>query len=356
MIGQRIKQARIASGLSLRQLADKTNNYVSAQGIHKYELEKATPGSDVLLKLAKALDVKMEFFFRPPSSTVTLGDPAYRKRSNTSAKELESIRARAKAWVEKYLEVESLFPDKRFKDFKMPKESDRTIRRLDQIEEVAMNLRKEWALGSDPIDKLIEVLEDRGVKVAIVEAEGEVDGLSCWVNEEIPLILVKKNQTSDRMRFSIAHELGHLLLKMPNSLKPEKAADRFAGAFLVPREAVKAELGERRQSFSFYELMSLRVKYGMSVQAWIYRAHDLDIISDSFFAQLFQSLRAKGLKEKEIGEPLPAEHAKRFERLVLQAVEEDLISPAKGAELLDVPLNDFRKKLETGALDGNMRA
>ena len=141
MIGQRIKQARIAAGLSLRQLADKTNNYVSAQAIHKYELDNVTPGSDVLLKLAKALDVKMEFFFRPATSAITLSEPTYRKRSGASAKELESIRARAKDWVEKYLEVESLFPDSRFKEFKLPKEGDRTIRRLDQIEEVAISLR-----------------------------------------------------------------------------------------------------------------------------------------------------------------------------------------------------------------------
>jgi Zn-dependent peptidase ImmA (M78 family)/DNA-binding XRE family transcriptional regulator len=355
MIGQRIKQARIAAGLSLRQLADKTNNYVSAQGIHKYELDKATPGSDVLLKLAKALDVKVEFFFRPSSNVVTLGEPAYRKRFETSAKELEAIRARAKDWVEKYLEVESLFPDHRFKPFKMPKSSGKIIRHLDQIEEVASGVRKEWSLGMDPIDKLTEVLEDRGVKVAMVATESDVDGLSCWVNEQIPLILVKKNQTSDRLRFSIAHELGHLLLKLHDSVKAEKAADRFAGAFLVPGVAARTELGEKRQSFNFDELKSLRVKYGMSVQAWIYRAHDLDIISDSLFAQLFQFLGAKGLKQKEIGEQLPPEHAGRFERLVLQAVEEDLISPAKGAELLNVPLNEFRKRLEAGALTGNVR-
>jgi Zn-dependent peptidase ImmA (M78 family)/DNA-binding XRE family transcriptional regulator len=354
MIGQRIKQARVAAGFSLRQLADKTNNYVSAQAIHKYELENATPGSDVLLKLAKALGVKMEFFFRPSSSSVSLGDPAYRKRSDTSAKELESIRARAKDWVEKYLEVESLFPDKRFKRFKMPKATHKAIRHLDQIEEIATGVRREWSLGVDPIDKLTEVLEDRGVKVALVEAEGEVDGLSCWVNEHIPLILVKKNQNSDRIRFSIAHELGHLLLKMPSSSNPEKAADRFAGAFLVPGIAAKAELGERRQSFSFDELKSLRFKYGMSVQAWIYRAHDLGIISDRLSAQLFQFLKAKGLLKQEIGIRLPDERAGRFERLVLQAVEEDVISPARGAELLNIGLNDFRKKLDAGALNGNV--
>ena len=143
---------------------------------------------------------------------------------------------------------------------------------------------------------------------------------------------------------------------MPGSLKPEKAADRFAGAFLVPRESALSELGEKRQRFSFYELISLRKKYGMSVQAWIYRARDLGIITESFFIQLFRFLRSKGLGDREIGESLSEEQPGRFERLVVQAAQEELISAAKGAELLDVPLNNFRKKLESGSLNGNMCA
>ena len=278
MIGDRIYQARVAAGLSLRQLAERMNNYVSAQVIHKYELGKAQPGSDVLIKLAKALGVKVEFFFRPESASVTLSEPAYRKSSRASAKHQESIRAKAKEWVEKYIAVESLFPAHRFNALKLPKESDRTIRSLDDIEPFARNLRKQWALGIDPIEKLSEVLEDRGVKVAMVDVNERVDGLSCWANETIPVLVVKKNQTSDRLRFSMAHELGHLLLLPSKHLDDEKAADRFAGAFLVPEEAAKAELGEHRSSFSFYELMTLREKYGMSVQAWIYRARDLGII------------------------------------------------------------------------------
>lgn len=345
MIGVRMKQARIAAGMSLRDLANRTNNYVSAQVIHKYELGKSTPGSDVLLKLAKALGVKVEFFFRPLRTEVSLGESAYRKGSGVSQKELDSIRAKARDHLEKYLEVETLFPKDRFVECTLPKSSDRTIRKLEDIEVFARELRKQWKLGIDPLEKPTEVLEDRGVKMIMLDAEKDFDGLSCWANDTIPVIVVRKNQTSDRLRFSIMHELGHLMLKPTKSLNEEKAADRFAGAFLVPKEAVVAELGEQRSKLSFYELMELRKKYGMSVQAWIYRAHDLGIISDSLYRQLFAQLTAKGLREKEIGESLPVEEPKRFERIVIQAVEEDLISESKGAELLGIPLNNFRQKL-----------
>lgn len=356
MIGARIKQARIAAGLSLRALADKTHNYISAQVIHKYELGKAAPGSDVLLKLAQALNVKVEFFFRPLKSEVSLSRPAYRKRSGVPEKELQSIQARVKEHLEKYLEVESLFPEGRFEKPSLPTDPERAIRKPDDIEDFARNLRRRWKLGTDPINHPSEVLEDRGVKLIMLEADKDFDGLSCWANEHIPVIVVRRNQTSDRLRFSIMHELGHLLLRPAKSIGEEKAADRFAGAFLVPKEAAFAELGEHRQSLSFYELIDLRKKYGLSVQAWIYRAHDLGIISDSLYQKLFGFLAGRGLRNKEIGGSLPVEEPKRFERLVVQGVLEQLISEAKGAEFLGLSLNDFRRKVEGGIVEAAPRS
>ena len=84
MFGERLKQARLAAGLSLRGLADRVDNYVSAQDIHKYELDKTTPGSDVLIKLSQALGVKMEFFFRPQSVAINLSEPEFRKKATVS--------------------------------------------------------------------------------------------------------------------------------------------------------------------------------------------------------------------------------------------------------------------------------
>ncbi len=164
MIGDRLRQTRISAGLSLRQLSEMTDNYVSAQVIHKYEAGKSNPGSDVLIKLAKALDIKVEYFFRPDSVQVTLGEPAYRKRVAASSKNLRAMRAKAKDWVERYLEVESLFPDNRFPKIKLPNEKNRIIQGMDDVEELAVSLRKLWSLGVDPIENLTETLEDQGSK------------------------------------------------------------------------------------------------------------------------------------------------------------------------------------------------
>jgi Zn-dependent peptidase ImmA (M78 family) len=345
MFGDRLKQARLAAGLSLRGLADRMNNYVSAQVIHKYELDKATPGSDVLIKLSQALNVKMEFFFRPQSSEIELSEPAYRKRATVLKKELDAIRAQTKEQVEKYLEVESLFPN-RFKTNVIPQKLRVPVKHIEDIEERVKELRAHWRLGLDPIENVTEVLEDQGVKVVMLDSNSKVDGFSCWANETIPVVVVNKNQTSDRLRLSLAHELGHLLLENTKSIDQEKAAYRFAGAFFAPDEVATRELGSKRTKINLYELKNLREKYGMSVQAWVHRLQDLQIISDSFAVQIFTDFRQRGMQKKEIGNPLPVEAPKRFERLVIQAVEEGLISDSRGAELLDLSVNQLRQRIK----------
>ena len=355
MFGDRLKQARLAAGLSLRGLADRMDNYISAQVIHKYELNKATPGSDVLIKLAQTLGVKMEFFFRAQSNEIELSKPAYRKRATVSKKEMEAVRAQTKEQVEKYLEVESLFPN-RFNTKVIPQKLRAPVKNMDDIEERAKELRAHWRLGLDPIENVTEVLEDQGVKVVMLASDSKIDGLSCWANKTIPVVVVNKNQNSDRLRFSLAHELGHLLLENSKSLDQEKAAYRFAGAFFVPDEVAKRELGNNRTKISSYELQNLREKYGMSVQAWVHRAQDLQIISNSFAIQIFTLFRQQGLHNKEMGKPLSAEAPKRFERLVIQAVEERIISDSRGAELLDLSVNELRQRIKGEAVVGDVHS
>lgn len=346
MIGNRLRQARISAGLSLRQLAEKTDNYISAQVIHKYEAGKSNPGSDVLIKLAKALDVKVEYFFRPDSVQVTLGEPAYRKRLAASSKNLQAMRAKAKDWVERYLEVESLFPDDRFLKIKLPHDEDRIIEGMDDVEKLAVSLRKLWSLGVDPIENLAEALEDQGVKIVILEGKKEFDGLSCLANEKIPVILIKGGLPGDRQRSNLAHELGHLIMKVSPKINEEKAAYRFSGAFLVPAEMVYQELGKQRNKIDIGELHLLKKKYGMSMQQWIYRAKDLSIISESQASERFRLFRARGWNRIEPGDQVSHEEPGRFKRLLLQAVTERLVSPVRAAEILGKPFEEFRKSLQ----------
>lgn len=333
-IGERLKMARQMSGLSMRDLADRVD--VSAMAISKYEKDQMMPGSDVLVRLAQALDVKVAFFLRPVTAELTA--PAFRRRARLGVKAQKAILAKTHAWLERYLDVESFFPD--VPAF-TPPDIDCRVATLEDVERVALALREAWDLGLDPIDNLVEVLERHGIKVGLIEGADDFDALTLWANETIPVMVVKEGLPGDRQRLSLAHELGHLILDPAEELDEEKAAYRFAGAFLVPRPMARYELGERRRELDPYELHLLKHKYGVSMQAWIYRAQDLGIISQHAARQLWIRFKSEGWHREEPGDQIPPETPGRMKRLVLRALAEDVISESRAAELLGKPLTEF---------------
>jgi len=336
-IGERLKQARLAAGMSQRRLSELAVP-LSAMAISNYENDRFTPGSDVLLRLAKALNVRFEYFFRPVS--VSLSPPQYRKHSRLPVKAHRSMENRITDAVERYLTVEGVFGEGRFAD---PALTPIHARSFEDVEKAAEALRASWSLGQDPIDDLCEVLEDRGVKVLLLDAvDPKFDGFSCWANETIPVVASGTNKPGDRQRFTLAHELGHLALALEGPEDAEKLACRFAGAFLVPREAVSREFGARRGHLSVPELHSLKHKWGLSMQAWVRRLHDLGVITGSTYGRAMMMFGQKGWRTDEPGEPIAKAETHRLVRLVEQALAEDLISPSRAAELLGKPLRAAR--------------
>jgi Zn-dependent peptidase ImmA (M78 family)/DNA-binding XRE family transcriptional regulator len=335
MIGERIKTARRAAGLSQRAVAEAVG--VSAMAISKYERELDVPSSDVLLRLAQALNVKTEYFLRPVTVTVTAA--SYRRRTSLPRKQEHAIMGQIQEWLERYLDVERFFNGS--SGFDLPADLICRVASLSEVEQVVLDLHRAWHLGWDPIENLVEVLEDRGIKVGLVGGHEDFDALTFWANDNIPVIVVKRDLPGDRQRFNLAHELGHLVLEPVEGVDAEKAAYRFAGAFLVPEPVVRFELGPQRQRLDLHELHLLKHKYGLSMQAWVYRAKDLDILSESAAVQLFKQFRQQGWHRQEPGDPIPPEEPGRLKRLVIRALAEDMISQSRAAELLGTPLAQF---------------
>lgn len=337
-IGERLKIARRIAGLSQQALAEEVG--VSKMAISKYERGQVIPGSAMLLRLARALGIKIEFFFRP--ITVTLTSPSFRCRASLPKKQREAILRQTQEWLERYLEVESFFNE--LPSFTLPPDLDRRVASLDEVERVALDLRRGWNLGLDPIENLMEVLEDQGSKVGLVDGHDAFDSLTLWANGEVPVIVVKRNVPGDRQRSNLAHELGHLVLEPVGDVDAEKAARRFAGAFLVPKSVARFELGPERHTLDVHELHSLKHKYGLSMQAWIYRAKELEILSESAVEGLFRYFSQQGWRRQEPGDPIPPEEPGRMERLVIRAWAEDMITKSRAAELLGIPLVQFWEK------------
>jgi Zn-dependent peptidase ImmA (M78 family)/transcriptional regulator with XRE-family HTH domain len=346
LLGDRLQQARKARGWSLATLAEAARGIVTRQALYKYEKGLDTPRSEVLLALAHALGIAIDYFFRPSSSLVTLSELACRKRSGLGKRDLAAIRAQVKDRIERWLELESFFPPRRFAQFLYSPENLQAIERLEDVENLTKDIRSRLSLGLAPIENLTELLEDSGIKIFQWPGEeGKFDGFSCWANNDIPVIVVKAKLSGDRQRSSLAHELGHLVMKPVKGLDPEKAARRFSGAFLVPDVVARRELGAKRHKIEMSELLTLKRKYGMSIQQWIYRAKDLGIITNGYAASLFRCFRTQDWHKCEPGEQLPEETSSRLKRLAIQAVAEDLVSPARAAELSGISLGKLREEV-----------
>ena len=120
------------------------------------------------------------------------------------------------------------------------------------IERAANQVRSEWKIGTDAIVNVVELLEENHIKVIYLEAGNAYDGMQSWVlNHDIPVIAINQNvvKKDDRKRFTAMHELAHLLLPLPDNItekEKEKYCHQFAGAFLLPGDALKKELGDKR--------------------------------------------------------------------------------------------------------------
>lgn len=339
-IGERLKMARRLAGMSLQAVADQVK--LSRMAISKYENEQMLPSSDVLIRLAQTLGQPVEFFLRGPAvPTVT---PVYRGRATLRGKHEAAVVAQLQEWVERYWAVESLYPPGEFAAFTYPKGFPYPVTTFAEIEDAADALRAAWGLGDAPIDNLTELLEDQGIKVGVVTGNDHFDACLFELENGVPVMAFKAAIPGDRQRFCLAHELGHLMLGIQATLDPEKAAHRFAGAFLVPAAAAYRELGPRRQNLGMHELHLLKHKYGLSMQAWVYRARDLGIVDEMTAVRLFKQFRQNGMHRQEPGDPLPPEEPQRLTRLVLRALAEDVISRSRAAELLGMPWLDFLER------------
>jgi Zn-dependent peptidase ImmA (M78 family) len=193
----------------------------------------------------------------------------------------------------------------------------------------------------------MELLEDKGVRILEVDLLSDFDGLSAWA-DEVPVITVNKNHDLVRKRFTIIHELAHLILEFNECTGRdlERLCHSWAGAFLIPKEKMIEELGSHRRKITFMELKKLKGIYGISIMALMARAKGLGIINDNTYKGFFIHAGQNGWRSGKVPEPgdyVGREYANRFRQLISWAVAEEIITMSKGAELMNISLAEFRK-------------
>lgn len=328
----RLVSARKMAGMSLQALADKLGNEVSKQALSKYELGKMKPDSKNLLALANALNVSVDYFYSTPPINVELEEVDFRKyNSKMSRLDDEALRFKAIDLFERYLELEVMLNMNEKDEYF---EYENVISSPNDAEEAAIQLRKKWNLGYDPVPDVVEMLEDKGYKVIEVDAAEGFDGMKALIGKIKVIVLRKSNDEKDdvvRKRFTALHELAHHALKFKEGIShkdEELLCHKFASAVLYPAEMAKKELHKERFHFYENELILLKERWGISFSAIFYRAHHLGILSDFVLRRFNVGFKKRGyhIPNAEPGRFRSREKPTRMERLVYIGLAKEVLT------------------------------
>lgn len=290
--------ARAARGLSQTQLAamiEKSSGYVN-----KVERGYVEPTEAQVQAMSKALRYPTSFL---TSQERILGFDSpclyHRKRKTLPSKVLDRIEARMHAlrlhvrWLMQGLEIQPMF----------------SFHSMDAEEfggpvGTAQALRRAWGRPRGPIRNLTELVEAAG-GIVVLEDFGttKLDGISCWERNGPPLFYLNMGIPAEVLRFTLAHEIGHIVMHMHPTADLEGEADAFAAEFLMPAHEIRGQL----QNLQFAKLGPLKEYWGVTMRNLITRAAKLGVITPSRSRSLYVQLSEKGYLGFNEPYPLPLE-------------------------------------------------
>ena len=319
--GDRLKDALQFRGLKMTELSAMTD--ISRQSLSLYANNENNPPYENVLKIAEELDFPYDFFMTEDLCT-TVTDNTYFRSQAAATKKTRKAQVIRLEYVAKMYEVLLDYVD--FPAKSLPTVSElrvannplklETPEGLHEIEAIASQVRKQWGLGKGPIDNLQYELESHGIVVTgFRNVDSKIDAFSQRIRVEdlgsifiIALALGEKPR--ERLRFDMAHELGHILMhawgesnedieKEEFNLR-EKQANIFAGALLLPAESFGKDVAPYATNIDFYR--SLKKKWGVSMQAMMYRARQLEIITSNQFQYMMRLMSKRGNRKHEPGD------------------------------------------------------
>jgi Zn-dependent peptidase ImmA (M78 family)/DNA-binding XRE family transcriptional regulator len=277
---QRLELARLRRGCNKTTLAKKAS--LTAQTITAYEQARTEPSSEIVDRLAAALDFPVEFFYAEMGDVVPLNAASFRALSKMTKTQENAALAGGTMCIElsEWIDAEFHLPTPDVPDLDPG---------IITPEGAAALVRSEWGLGEAPISNVLHLVEAHGVRVFALAAEyQQVDAFSFWREEtNTPYICVGTHKTPERGVFDLAHELGHLVLHRdhgaPRGRAQEREADNFASNFLMP----KADIAAYAPQFpTLDDLVRAKGRWRVSAAALAYRLHKLNRISDWHYRSL----------------------------------------------------------------------
>lgn len=317
------------------------------------------PSTETVSKLAQTLQYPVEFFYGEDHEEIARETVSFRSLKKMTAR----VRDAAIAGGELGLFLSSWAETQ----FNLPATDLLDLSKESEPEATAMILRQHWGLGEKPISHLVHLLEAKGVRIlSLAEDTSLVDAFSFWKDDK-PFVFLNTFKTPEHSRFDAAHELGHLVLhkhgaymnkhlvssdKEPNetyfdedvtkktTLKVERdierEADRFASAFLMPRNDI---LANTPRVVTIDWLLQAKFRWKVSAMALTYRLRALGRLTDWQYRSMVIELGQRGYR---LGEPTGIEQEKSFVwQKIFTYLWQEKQTKADIADKLDIPLDEL---------------
>ncbi len=281
VIPERIREAREARGLTAEMLGEMVG--VSRQAVAQYETGQIGPSAEALSRIIAVTRQPPTFFVTPHRRKASgSSTPFWRslKRMEQTDRARITRRIEWAAEIVDYIEGFIELPSVNIPDLQWDADNGTD----EDIEEIALRVRADWSLGNGPIHDVASLLECHGV-ILVREKVGceDMDAISRWQAGRPFILYSVEVESQVRINFNLAHELGHLIfhsgveVNSDNLTRLERQANRFAGAFLLPRTTFPKEVIST--SISYFQ--NLKSRWRVSIAAMIYRCKDLGILADT---------------------------------------------------------------------------
>jgi Zn-dependent peptidase ImmA (M78 family)/transcriptional regulator with XRE-family HTH domain len=323
-IGEVLETARRAKGMTQAELAEAAG--VTQAALSRYEHDLRAPEPEVLEQLAAALGITTAVLGHGGRMEGGIAVGAHMRRRAT---------ARPTVWrqLEAQLNMTRLHASRLFEEVSM--RADRQVPTFDPIDveprDAARLLRAQWRMPVGPVRSLVTWMEAAGILVVEDEfgPSARVDGLSQWAGAH-PLVMVNAAAPTDRKRWTLAHELGHLVLH--SDLLDENAesqANAFAAEVLMPADEIRSSL----RGLTLGRLVDLKRYWGVSIAALIERAHALGMVSAAERTAFYKTLSARGMRTTEPASAELTPEVPRLARHIADSLAERGLGPSEVARL-----------------------
>ena len=288
-----IRIARESRGLTQSCLAKRL--CVSQGKISKIESGMLGVSDEMIKKVAEELSYPVEFFSFKDSiygcGVSGMGIIYHRSRKNLSDKIVDKIHAQ--------INIRRIHIERLLRSIKFEKNLFHTydIDEYDgDVDKIAQHVRADWLLPRGPIRNIVKSIENAGGIVINFDFETKsIDAISQWIPGLPPLFFINVKSPGDRLRFSLAHEIGHTVMHRQSSLEIEHEADSFAGEFLMPKIDIFHHLDE----ITLPRLADLKSYWKTSMQSIIRRAFELGRISKRKYQTLMMQMSSAGYRLRE---------------------------------------------------------